>query len=149
MKLTITVDDSRIVREMNRIVSQINTRGRTTMNEIAELAKLKARLAAPRASGKLREYIIKTVKPTQKDYIEVGVGYANGGFGPGNPHREKKWRGEEFSLPAWMHSGSPRVRSHPWKNGKNPEFLVEAKKNIQSTFYRKVNVMIRDVVNKK
>lgn len=149
MKFNFSVDDYKLRKDLDAIESRIQSRGRALMDEIAELAKLKAQLYAPNDSGKLRSFIIKTVKPNTKGYLEVQVGYADGGFGVGNPHPEKYWKGGEFSLPVWMHSGSAKAKAHPWKSGRRPEFLFDARDDVAKVFKRKAVAMIRDVTNKK
>ena len=71
MNVRFKVDDSVLQRDLASIESNIQKRGRAVMDEIAEIAKLKAQLYAPRDSGKLRSYIIKTVKPNTKGILKL------------------------------------------------------------------------------
>lgn len=127
----IVVDDKDTKGYLARIQRQLGKElGQQTFNA-GQYAKNIAKSLVPIDTGITKDGILFAVKSKTRNDTKVFVGFAD------NPHPEKTWRGGEFNLPAWM-TYSELALSHPWKNGKNPRFLLVAAEKTENKFRRDV-----------
>ena len=84
--------------------------------------------------------VISVIKIKNKDLAEERVGFER------NPHPEKEWLGEDFNLPAWM-TYSKKALSHPWRNGKDPRFLLAAAETARKELKQQVKINTGNLIN--
>ena len=135
------VDDASVRAKINRIRAGIDNKGSSTVSEIGELTKQRARYLAPKDTGKTASFIVNSIVTNSKGYKEAVVGFKQ------NPYPDKTYSGGVFNLPLWMHT-SQKALSFPWRDGGRPRFLYEASSYAQKEFFRRVSTFFQEEIRK-
>lgn len=146
MRIRVEVYDKRLRTRLAKLERGFEKESFGATQQIAEIVKTRAKVFAPKDTGRTSQFISKWVEKNYQGNTVIAVGFINGGFNMGNPHPLKKWRGDEFSLPVWMHT-SPRAKSFPWRSG-TPNFLDKAANSSRNDFRREVETRINRLIKK-
>ncbi len=141
MIIDVRVDDKSVKRRINKIKRDIDSAGKASVEQIAQLGKEQIVFNMPKDTTKSARSMAWKVYINTNGYHVAKV-YQ--GFVP-HPNKDP-WKGKEFNTVRWMFT-SRLALYHNWHNG-NINKMREVRNNLGKEFRRKVDLSIQKIIQK-